>query len=1246
MGSTETDHSPKETAAEKIAKAIAKSDPHLLEESWLTAKDLKTTTAAAPASAPEATAAAAPKKAQQPVEVASAPAGRMPLQVADAHQDSLRQAIATEDQTIATRIDHNIQASQSGAFAIGDVLKNFDSLAQHVMQINMTGVAADLNTIKSDPSKKADVVNEQYLLQAHGVILANKAMVAYDAAFKPNADSGTPNRTQLINIARQSMADASQTKDLPQQFIERSKLYEGRVVAYKFAPAIGAAPTDSAPQPAPGPAPAEKQPAAAPGPAEKQPNPAAQTDQNAPQGQPDKPLTDQDLAAFAQAAQAADPAKKALEQQIFGDAAVQANSGKYLTAKTDIFYILNGMTGYTQEQRDDFKTKMFGTGGSVQDKQQYIDTFAAKDQTLHDVATELLKTGGDKLPALGQWYDADGANTNACNAFYEKAVAADKAGNLDQANAYWKSAQNYPLESTFFSGALKDPTVLALDAKMTGDSKSLFDWGKQTAQAGDLVSAAKLYNDSVQAADILYKQVSGKAQTQLADAQKNGRTGDSLNADDKAAAAILRGPSLSRLTAAQGLNDIAAQYKAAADKDPKDAAAYKQNATTLNQQAVNMLQEIPKIDPTYGGLTGQDLTLFKQVVSDGIASAQKGQVIDPTASQKAWETNITVAGDADLLHSATIGPHPATSTLVFGYDAMQGAASKIPLLGSFVPAIPETLLTSPGAAQKQITADLREAKKEDPVDARKAIDAHATDLKSTSINGLSTLVSAVVAPRLAKLTIDALPGLAEKYLPEALTKVAPELPGWMKPVAYVAGGLLATVGTNEALQATAQATLHTKMDSQGKILSESAAAYAAVKVASKIPVGDAAKLDPVKFSGVWGNSVKAFAIRGGVGFVPGAGVGLATHGPWSIDPQTNKPYTIGKTAASVGIDGGVTSLVAMLGPTIAQPVTNAARGLWSARRTMVAAGAVNTVFGAGDTNPTQINPATGKHYTVAETGLAGVENFGTGMAGGLAAAKVLPWAGKLAATPVSWLGKGGSWLANKEAGQMTPAAIEAAQKASAEALAKGPGLLNRTGSKAIEIINAPLTNRSKQIAIGSIGVGNAALGTLRVNPTEINPATGERYTVAETAAAAGENLLIGAGSAYGGMKVLNLSGQLLGKVGDIPIVQRAGAAIGRIPAATVDGANSVRRYLGEGVDGAVNYTQKHAITQKLTPAATTVTEKVSKVAPIVPLMAAPVVNRFLAPGSEYLRWKQADKDSDQPESTTPAPTQPAKPAKQ
>jgi hypothetical protein len=1236
MGSTETDHVSKETA-DKIVKALAQNDSHLLAESWLPAKDSKT-----------ATAKTATKTSQQPIELASAPApaGKSSAQGADPNQTAFRQEVATADKVIQASINKNILDSQKPGAKIGDVLKNFDALAQQVSQV-MPGVAADFNTIKADPSKKADAANEAVLLHARGQILAEKAMVAYDAAFGPNADSGTPNRKQLIQIARQSMADASQDKDLPRQFTERYQAYEGRVAAYKLAPAIGAA--ESAPQTADGRVPAEKQ-----------PNAAAQADKrpDAPQGQQNPTITDQDLAAFVNAAKAAEPAKQALEQKIFGDPNVQANRDKYLTAKSDISYIANQMTGYTQEQRDDFQAYLFGTNNSVKDKQKYIDTFASKDKNLHDVATELLQVGTDKLPLLAQWYVADSANSNACNAFYEKAIAADTAGNQQQAATYWKNAQNYPLESSFLSDALQIPSVRALDAKMTADSGSLspgnerwqrlFQLGAQAAQAGDPASAAKLYNESVQAADLLNKGAGDKAQKQLADAQQKGRTGDSLNADDQAAADVLRGPSLSRLMAAQGLNDIAARYKAEADKDPKDAAAYKQNATILNQQAVALLQEIPKVDPTYGGLTGADLTLFKQTVSDGIASAQKGEVINPDASKAKFlkdSVNGAVSDDAKLLNLATIGPHPATATAVMGYDAIQGAFSKIPVVGSFLPAIP--FLPSPDAAQKQITADLRDAKAADPEAAKKAIDEHSTDLKSTAVNGLSTLVSAIAGPKLAKISIDALPGLAEKYLPEALQKAAPELPGWAKPAAYVAGGLLATVGTNEALQKTAQETLHTKMDSQGKILSESAAAYAAVALANKIPVGGSAKLDPVKFSGVWGSSKGAFAIRAGAGFVPGAGVGLYTHGPWNIDPNTGKPYTLGKTAASMALDGGVTSVAAMLGPTIAQPVTNAARGLWGAKNTILAAGAVNTVFGAGDTNPTQINPATGKHYTLAETGLAGAENFGTGMAGGLAASKFLPWAGKFAATPFSWAAKGGQWLANKEAGTVTAEATEAAQKAAAAAAAKGPGLLQKTGTKAIEIVNAPLTSHSKQIALGSIGLGNAAVGAISVNPSEINPATGQRYTVAETAETALENFGIGAGAGYAGMRALNLSGQLVGKVGDIPVVQRAGSAIGgtleRIKAGTVgkvaavqDGANSVRRYLGEHVEGAVNYTQKHAIVQKITPAATTVTETAGKVTPIAPLVAAPVINKFLAPGSEYLRWKSADNASNEPDSTQPA----------
>jgi hypothetical protein len=1238
MGST--DATPKETAADKLTKAILKSDPHLLAESW---------TRAVPASAPEATVASATKPAQQ-VE-ATAPAGKLPIKLASAGQDTFRQAVATEDQNVTAKLKQTIASSQSKPIA--SVLNDFDSLAQHVTQLNLTNVTADYNAIKNDPSKKPDAANELDLLHAHSEILANKAMVAYDAAFKTNADSGTPNRKQLIQIARQSMAVVAQDKDVAHQYAPRVQAYEGRVAAYNYAPPIGAAPTDSTPQPAASPAPAERQPpAGAPAPAERQPNPAAvpaNRHDAAPQGP-----TDQQLAGVVNDAQTAAPAKAALEQQLWG-APSSTTSGQYLQAKADIFSITNGMANYTQDQQNEFQSNVFGPG-TVQDKQKYIDTFAAKDKNLHDVATDLVKLGGDKVPTLVQWYNADIPNSNACAAFYSKAIAADDAGNQAQAATYWKTAQNYPLESTFASAVLQDPKVQALDAKMQGDSSSLFQLANRSTQAGDLPTAAKLYNESVQAADLTYQAGSTKAQQQLADAQKNNRTGDSLTADDKQAAAILRGPSVSRLNAAQGLNNLAAQYTAAEATDPKDTAALKQNATTLNQQAVNLLQDIPKTDPTYGGLTGPDLDLFKQTVSDGIAKAQKGEVIDPQASQKTFLTNSVVSSisdDANQLHLATVGPHPATATAVYGYDAMKKAIGVVPLVGgvgaSFLPDIP--FIPTPDAAQKQVTADLRDAKAADPVAAKKAIDEHSTDLKSTSVNGISTLVSAVVGPKLARLGIDALPGLAEKYLPEALQKVAPELPGWMKPAAYIAGGLVATVGTNEALQGSAHELLNTKMDSQGKILSESAAAYAAVSLANKIPLAGETKLAPVKFSGMWGNSVKALAVRGGVGFVPGAGVGLATHGPWSIDPNTGKPYTLGKTAASMGIDGTVTGLAAMLGPTIAQPVTNAARGLWSAKRTIVAAGAVNAVFGTGDSNPTQINPATGKHYTAAETGLASLENFGTGMAGGLAASKFLPWAGKFAASPLSYLAKGGQWLANKEAGQVTAEATEAAQKAAAEALAKGPGVLQRTGSKAIEIVNAPLTSRSKQVALGTIGVGNAAIGAIRANPSQINPETGEKYTLAETAETAAENFGIGVGVGYGGMKALNLSGQLAGKIGDIPVVQRAGSAIGgaleRVKTGTVnglgaarDGANSVRRYLGEQADGAVNYTQKHAVVQKLTPAATKVTERVAKITPVAPLVAAPVINKFLAPGSEYLQWKKADADSNKP--APPAPAPPAK----
>jgi hypothetical protein len=204
---------------------------------------------------------------------------------------------------------------------------------------------------------------------------------------------------------------------------------------------------------------------------------------------------------------------------------------------------------------------------------------------------------------------------------------------------------------------------------------------------------------------------------------------------------------------------------------------------------------------------------------------------------------------------------------------------------------------------------------------------------------------------------------------------------------------------------------------------------------------------------------------------------------------------------------------------MAQPLTNISRAAWASKNTILAAGAVNTVIG--------------------ETGVSALENFGTGLAGGYAASRFLPWVGHFAASPLKIVGDGAKFIANKDAGKVTAAALEATQKAASDAAEKTPGALQQ--------LRRAASDRASAL---------------------VRPAK--------------------------------------------------------------DGTNAVRRYLGESVDNASTFVQKHAVTESLKPAAKVVTDKVAQVAPLAPVVAAPVVNKFLAPGTEYLRWKKADADSDKP----------------
>ena len=569
MGSTDAaDH--RETPAEKLAKSMLISDPKLLAESW-TSPQKDTKSAAAPAA--EST---APKAQTTQVAKAEAPGkSAVPIKLADATTPDVRQKAVQEDQKLIGAL-HSLRVREANDTfvppgnnkdSIDKILKDFDSIEKEAATYNLPAVYQDYKSIQADPSKKAEASTEASLLHSPATILANKAIVAYDAAFKADADKGPINRRQLIDIARQSAATASQDKAVAQTFNQQFQQFEGLVAKYNYAPPIGA-PGDRAPAAAPAPRSGDAPKTTAP--PERQAPPAA-GDAPAPAQAAvgDKPISDQDLAKFAQNAQNDNAARTQLEQQLWGSSADNANAQKYLTTKKDMYIILNNMDGYTDQQKAQFQQNLFGTNASVQDKQNYINKFAAKDQGLHDAASEVLQLAGDKLPTAAQWYVKENSNAIACSAFYEKAIQAENAGKNAQATDYWNKAQKYPIESTFASDLVKDAGVLRMDAIQMGQTQTLYDAGQKAQQGGDLKSAAQFYKDSVVASDISYKANIVDAQKKVEDAHQKLLNGGNLTSDQQlkyATAAypytrVLTGPVEARNNAAAALSGLTTDAK-------------------------------------------------------------------------------------------------------------------------------------------------------------------------------------------------------------------------------------------------------------------------------------------------------------------------------------------------------------------------------------------------------------------------------------------------------------------------------------------------------------------------------------------------------------------------------------------------------------------------------------------------------------------------------------------------------------
>ena len=483
-------------------------------------------------------------------------------------------------------------------------------------------------------------------------------------------------------------------------------------------------------------------------------------------------------------------------------------------------------------------------------------------------------------------------------------------------------------------------------------------------------------------------------------------------------------PFNAQLSFATGLNSIAHQVTEQAKNDPANATLLIQNADHLNNAAVTMLQDIGKNDPGYGGASASDTVLYKRVVDDGIANAQRGNLIDIQKSSNAFNQELTrsfvaskIAQDGTYLHSLTIGPTPALSAGIVSYNLMQDAIKAIPVVGGTM-SFQIPLLPSASSVQNQLTGEFKAAKAADPIAAHQAIQSHTQDLKSQTVNGISTFLAGFGGMAAAEATL------------AGAAKLGLEIPNpIVKVVSVVALALVEGLAMNEATQATAHATIGTTMDSQNKLLSETTASVASWALLKKLPLSIGAKTDALKFTGVLSTGVKATAIRAGVGFVPGAAYALANYGPWNTNSATNQHYTVGDTLKATAIAGGITAGAIALAPLAAEFATNAGRTLWRYKNVVGASAVTNAVYEAGSVNPTQVNPKTGKRYTLAETAIGGAENLGTGAVGGLIVGKALPMAAKFTAWLPNTTLNVIKWSTNETAGTVTAAAAAEAQVA-------------------------------------------------------------------------------------------------------------------------------------------------------------------------------------------------------------------------
>ena len=374
--------------------------------------------------------------------------------------------------------------------------------------------------------------------------------------------------------------------------------------------------------------------------------------------------------------------------------------------------------------------------------------------------------------------------------------------------------------------------------------------------------------------------------------------------------------------------------------------------------------------------------------------------------------NMKIVDEANSLHKATVGPLSVLSAPSVDFNILEGAISRVPVIGSDL-TLQLPLTQSKGNLKSDMSKTMSDAKHADPIGSTAAIEKHAKDLESQVVSGVSTFASGFVGMKAASVGL------------EQLAKVGMDIPNpLVKGASFLALAALGAVAANEATQAAAHVTLGTQMDSQRQIASESVGSVAAMALLHKLPValkgGEAYKL-----KGILATSTKATFARAGVGVVPGAALALATKGPWNTDGKTQQHYTAEQTLGYAAGYGASSAIAFGAGPWAWQYGANFVK---SSASVALAGAATNAVYEAGSVNPTQLDPSTGKRYSVAETAGHAGESLLAGAVGGVVVGKLLPAAVAIGAYKPVMIFQAGKWLTDHTAGELSDVAGKVAKE--------------------------------------------------------------------------------------------------------------------------------------------------------------------------------------------------------------------------